>query len=90
MKTYVKDPNATLDYGFNWGPWLNGDTINSSNWIIESGLEAVPASESYDDTTTRIFLTAGVEGMEYEVTNRITTTGGRADDRTMLIVIRQK
>jgi len=33
-----KDPNATLDYGFKWEDWLNGDVISESEWIVPEGL----------------------------------------------------
>jgi len=91
MKTFVKDPDATLDYSFDWGPWLVTDVIASSTWSINnSGLSIVGASEDYDDTTTTVFLTGGADGEKYEVTNRITTAASRTDERTILIRVRQR
>lgn len=35
MITRLIDPNATLDYGWDWPRWLeDGDTIESSTWIV--------------------------------------------------------
>ena len=91
MKTFVKDPDAVLDYSFDWGPWLVVDTISTSAWSIDqSGLSVVPASETFDSTTTTVFLTGGAVNEKYEVTNTITTNGSRTDERTILIRVRQR
>lgn len=90
MKGFVKDPDATLDYSFDWGPWLQNDTISTSTWIVDSGVTIVPASESFTTTTTTMFLSGGVDGENYTVTNRITTVGSRTDERSIEIKIRQR
>jgi hypothetical protein len=90
MKGFVKDPNAILDYSFNWAPWLDGDTITASTWILESPLIAVSASEVFDNTTTGLFISGGTHGNDYLVTNRITTTGGLTDDRSFELRVRNK
>jgi hypothetical protein len=90
MKTFVKDPQATLDYSFDWGPWLVSDIIETSTWIAESGISIVNGSESFTDTITTLYLTGGSNNQKYEVTNRITTEGSRTDERTMLIRVRNK
>jgi len=91
MKAFVKDPDATLDYSFDWGPWLGAtDTILTSTWTVDSGLTVVPASESFDDTTTTAFLSGGAVNMKYNVTNRITTNGSRTDERSILIRVRDR
>lgn len=89
MKGFVKDPDAILDYVIDWGPWLNGDEINTSNWTLDSGI-----TNSADDTpstsTTRIFISGGTAGVNYTATNRITTIGGRTDDRSFEVRVRQR
>ncbi len=90
MKAFVKDPDATLDYSFDWGPWLQNDTISTSNWTVESGISIVPASETFDTTTTTAFISGGAEGEKYLVTNRITTVGSRTDERSFIIRVRQR
>jgi hypothetical protein len=90
MKGFVKDPDAILDYGFDWGLWLGIDTIDTSTWIVESPLTIVPASESFDDDTTLVYLSGGDVGSNYELTNRITTANGRTDDRTVQIKVRSR
>lgn len=90
MKGFVKDPQAVLDYKFDWGPWLQNDTIATSTWIVDSGIDIVPASESFDTTTTTVFLQNGTEGNNYSLTNRITTAASRTDERTIQIKVRQR
>lgn len=92
MTTFVKDPDAELDYTRDWSDWLTavGDTIDTSTWIVPEGLEIGEAGETNDDTTATIWLKGGIVDVEYEVTNRITTAGGRTDDRTFKVVIRQR
>lgn len=83
-----KDPDAELDYGFNWEDWLDGDTLSASAWTVPSGLTEV--SNNYNNTTTWIWLSGGVSGAVYEVVNSITTVGGRQDDRTLTVKMRNK
>ena len=90
MKGFVKDPDATLDYQFDWGPWLVSDTIATSTWISDSGLTIVPASDSFTDTTTTVFVSGGAAGEKYTLKNHITTAGSRIDDRSILIQIRER
>lgn len=91
MKSFIKDPDATLDYSFDWSLWLASDSIIASVWSInQSGLSIIPASESFDATSTTLFLTGGADGEKYEVTNTITTNASRTDERSILIRIRQR
>lgn len=78
-----KDPDATKPYRVNWGPFLAGDTIVDSEWIVQAGIGV--ESESNTDTTTTIWVSGGTAGQTYELTNRITTAGGIIDDRTIAI-----
>ena len=83
-----KDPEAKLDYGFDWSDWLDGDTLNGSTWVVPTGLTEV--SNNYSNTITAIWLSGGTLGETYKVVNRITTAGGRQDDRTLTVIIRNK
>lgn len=84
MQVYRKDPDATLDYMVDWSSWMvSGDSIVSSTWIVPVGI--VKASDSYTSTTATVWLSGGAVGSEYSVTNRVVTTQGRIDDRTIVI-----
>jgi len=80
-----KDPSSTIDYGVYWGDWLAADdSITASEWIIEGGLVSV--SESNSETNTSVMTTGGISGVQSTATNRITTSAGRIEERSMLIL----
>lgn len=86
----VKDPSAVLDYGLDWTTWLAGDTINTSTWTVSAGI--TKTSESVDPTNkaTTIWLSGGTAGVEYDIVNRIVTVGGRTDERTIRVIVRER
>lgn len=89
MTTYQKDPDAVLDYRWDWSPWLaDGETITASQVIVPSGITA--NSNSNDTTSATVWLAGGSVGETYSVTNRITTSESRIDDRTMHIAVLQR
>jgi len=88
MESFIKDPDAVLDYERDWTSWLNGDTIASSQFIVPDGITV--DSNTNTDTHTIVWLSGGTVGTKYRVTNRITTVGGRTDDRSFLINIKEK
>ena len=34
MTTFLKDPDAVLDYSVDWSKWLAGDQIQTSAWLV--------------------------------------------------------
>lgn len=89
MADFTKDPDDILDYGFDWSAWLsNAETISSSTWILSPGITQNSATNT--TTATTIWLSSGVAGQPYSVTNRITTNQGRTVDRTMTIRVTNK
>ena len=90
MKGFVKDPDALLDYTLDWTPWLGGDTIDSSVWILETGITSPGNSVSSEQDKTTVWIQGGEAGSTYKATNRVTTAGGRTDDRTIIINVRER
>lgn len=86
--SYVKDPDAVLDYVIDWSDWLDSDTISTSDWTVETGI--TEDSDSNTTTTATIWLSGGTVNDRYIVTNRIVTVGGRTDDRSISIYVREK
>ena len=91
MQLYVKDPGASLDYSIDWGGgYLGaGETITTSSWV------AFPADMTISgagNTTTLATITAsgGVTGRIYQLTNRIITSGGRTDERSIAVRVEQR
>ena len=83
-----KDPNAKLDYTIDWAQWLGTDTITDSTWEVSSP-ELIIESASNTNTTTTVWLSAGLAGQVYIVTNRITTTLGRIQDQSFRLKIKE-
>lgn len=88
----TKDPDADLDWEFDWSDWMaSGDSIVSSTMTIDGPDGAlVKDSDSFAGTTATIWLSGGTLHQSYSVTNRITTAEGRSDDRTAEFTIVQK
>ncbi|GAA0945967.1 hypothetical protein [Actinocorallia libanotica] len=91
MARYTKDPDAVLDYVFEWGSWLNGDEIESSSWVADTGIViSTDPAPSIDGTRTIVWLSGGAASRSYAVTNRIITAAGRQDERTIVIDVRNR
>lgn len=88
MRQFDKDPDAILDYTVDWSRWLDTDTILTSQWTVPTGL--TQASSSNTATSATAWLSGGAAGQSYTVTNRITTTGGRTDDRSFTIRVEER
>lgn len=84
-----KDPDEVLDYQVDWVKRLDGDTISTSTFFIESGTVVID-SDSNTTTETAVFLSGGTIDGENLVTNRIVTAGGRTMDQTMKLKIKAK
>ena len=96
-----KDPDSTSIYGRTWPDWLGEfEEITNSVWLISisSGKEdsitlvegSGGSSISVDKKSTSIWLEGGTHGIVYNLTNRITTSEGRVEDRTGLITVEEK
>ena len=86
--TFIKDPDAVLDYTINWETWLDGDTLTDSSWTIPTGL--TKDSDAFGDSTATVWLSSGTVGITYNIVNHITTTAGREDDKTLVIICKEK
>ena len=86
--TFTKDPLAVLDYTIDWTAWLGVDTIPTSTWTIAPGITGT--KDSHTTTATTIWLSGGVHGTDYKVSNRIVTAATRADSRQLLIKVRRE
>lgn len=87
----VKDPNAVLDYVFDWTSWLDAlpDTLSSHSAAIESGSGAINSS-TINGKTVVVWVSGGVVGETIALRCRITTAGGRTDDRTVYIKVKER
>lgn len=92
-----KDPDATLDYAFDWTQWLAlnpGDSIAGVEFIADPSLTV--ESQAFDANTATVWLSGGVAPTgapnKLRVTCRITTTNSppRIDDRSVFLRIVQR
>ncbi len=89
MTTFLKDPDAILDYSIEWSKWLAGDQIQTSTWSVsDPAIEASNGSNTAGRAT--VWLSGGTAGQSYTVTNRITSFGGRTDERSFIIQVQDR
>lgn len=85
---FTADPTAVLDYAITWASWLQtGETITASTWAVPAGITQTTPAPSFTATTTTIWLTGGTIGATYRLTNHVTTSGGRQDERSFDVTI---
>lgn len=90
-----KDPLATLDYTFDWSTYLTSpvDTISSTSLSVVFSVDTTSgvyiSSQSNTATTATVWISGGTVGASALVTCTIKTTGGRTDNRVIVLKIRQ-
>lgn len=86
----VKDPNAVLDYPISFSAWLAdiSDTYASHTVTTTGGLVVDSSSQSAGVITP--ILSGGTIGEIATFKIRIVTTGGRTDDRTFYLSIKER
>ena len=89
LKTFIKDPDAELDYAFDWTTWLQ-ETETISSYIITVAAGITKDSDTKNAGIVTVWLSGGTEGETYTVACRITTSMGRTDERTVGIVMAER
>jgi hypothetical protein len=88
-----KDPDAELDYAFDWTDWLaeSGDTIASASVSADNGAEVFQI-DILGGTVVRAWVRGGDVGTKVSLTCEITTanTPPRVDDRTVFLKIKER
>lgn len=89
MSTYTKDPDAVLDWAFDWTSWLaDNETISSHTVTVPDGLTRDSDTESSGVVT--VWLSGVTAGTEYRVSCLVVTSAGRTDERTITIRCRDR
>ncbi len=93
----AKDPDDVLDYQLNWAErvasLIGGDTINGSTWSIITAATTPPLAidtDSFTNTTTRVWFSGGKAGTTYSLRNIVTTLGGRTIDQTVRVKVKER
>jgi hypothetical protein len=88
-KDFEKDPDAVLDYIWDWSEWLGSDTITGTPTItVPTGL--TKTSQSNTTTTVTVWLSGGTADAVYSVACKIVTAGARTDERIIRIAVNNK
>lgn len=86
--TIKKDPDAVLDWQFDWSSWLApGECISSYSVAVNAGLTL--DSDSNNSTSVTAWLSGGVAGSSYTVTVSVVTDNvpARKDDKSITILV---
>ena len=83
------DPNAVLDFTFDWTDWhaAISDTL-SSKTVAANGVTVDSSSATTLKVT--VWLSAPLAGVIASVTCHIVTAGARTDDRTIYLVTKDR
>ena len=95
-RQFLKDPDAVIDYTIDWSENYLAATeqVNDSNWSVspEGAVNDMTVDTVMPVTSgvATAFVTGGIAGKIYQLTNRITTDQGRTDERSITIRIEEK
>lgn len=89
MTPFIQDPQAVLDYPFDWSTRLGDDPIQFSQFTADAGF-MVESDAILDPANTIVWLSGGTCNKRYAVTNHITTTGGRDDEWTIYVLVKEQ
>jgi len=86
---FRKDPEAVLDFAFDWSPWLSdGETITNHNITASAGLTVNSSSEA--DGVVTVWLSGGTASSKYRVECLIETSAGRTDERSFTVSVSER
>jgi len=84
--TVTKSPYSVKRVVMDWAGWLEDANIASSEWVGEG---VVISRSQHTPKNASVFVAGGDLGKSYIVTNRITDTHGRREDRSVMLMIKQ-
>jgi hypothetical protein len=87
--TFTLDPEALLDYVFDWSLWLSaGETIISATVTADPGITIGDVVTA--DGKVTVWLSGGTVNTRYKVYCSIVTSDSREDTRHMTISVRPR
>lgn len=85
--SFLKDPGEVKDYAVDWAAHLAAsETITTSTWVVATGI--TEGTKSATTTKATIWLSGGIAGGEYRVTNHVVTNQGREFERSFTVSVR--
>jgi hypothetical protein len=89
--SFIKDPDAVLDYKWDWSDWLDtGETIASHTIAAVTGITKDSSALTDANTSVTAWYSGGTALNDYTVTCQIVTTDSRTDDRSITIKVRDR
>lgn len=83
-EVYQKDPEAVLDYIFDWSDWLEvGEVITTASITAPTGITV--SSQAFTSTQVTAWVTGGVVNVSYRIECKITTNLLRTDVRGVML-----
>lgn len=90
LPVFLHDPQAVLDYKFDWSAWLeDGETI-IAHQVTGDGVTVDSSSVTDGGTSVTAWVSGGTATVGSRVTCQITTTLGRVDERSMLLYVEDR
>jgi hypothetical protein len=86
---FIKQPVEVQDYDVDFNEYLTGhsDTAATANVVADAGLTIMTSTLS--GGVVKVFLSGGVDGVDYKVSATITTTGGRVKQGDFVVKVRE-
>lgn len=90
MSSIKKDPDAVVDFTFDWTAWLAAvsDSIDTIDVTVPAGI--TKDSQTNDANTVTVWLSGGTAGESYDILCEIVTAGARTDQRTMQVNVLER
>lgn len=88
MKRIEHDPNAKLDYGWDWTSWLQvGETITTYTVTSDIAGAVISNVQLTGNVVSAMIASATSSGT---LTNHVTSSLGREDDRSWFLDVKQR
>lgn len=84
-----KDPDAVLDYSFDWTDWLAGVSDSIDSYSI-TGTDVAVLSDSRNGAIITVWCGAATPGTVAKLVCRVVTAGARIEDRTIYLIVKER
>ena len=86
---FDKDPDAILDYKWNWSSWLEaGETLSTYAITVSAGL--TNPESTFNSSAVTAWITGGTVGTVETAACLIETNSSRTDERTIYLDIKHR
>lgn len=85
---YVKQPDEILDYDVDYTDWFSNrtDTPTSHAVVAETGITLV--SSALTGKVVKTILSGGIDGEQYKITTRLTTSSGMVKEADFMVRVK--